>query len=111
LTKILYDQDCPVCRSFAKLLKKKFPPETLLTVPMNPADLEDAESFCVELPDGQRFFDRDAVHQLAERHPDVKGYFWMLPPGYREEAMFRTYRMGRLLRRIMNIGRRRKCNC
>ena len=102
--RLYYDPGCPVCQSFAKLLRKHLQGEVEL-VPMDAQTAEKAQEFRLETSEGISLYGEQAVKELARIEPRIQEYFWMLPPSYRGKALVRTYRFGNWLRRLL----RRPC--
>ncbi len=100
-----YDVACPVCKSFAKLIRKKITPDLLVIKPL------------ANKPDSEMTYQRNeaiytakaAVNALVEDFPQIKEYFWMLPASYRHEAVLKTHKFGAWIRQ--HIFRQQDCNC
>ena len=97
--RLFYDPECPVCRSFAKLLRTNLHGQVEL-VPMDKATARSATEFSLELPDGSHLQGEPAIKALEKMVPAIGNYFWMLPPGYRGQAVIQSYRFGKWLRRL-----------
>lgn len=104
--RLLYDSDCTVCRSFARLLQKNLG-DAIVLVPMDPATARTATEFSLEQPDGTVLHGEAAIAALEKAVPAIRDYFWMLPPSYRGKALVRTYRLGKWLRKLWGC---RTCN-
>ncbi len=102
--KLYYDSNCPVCRSFAKLLQKHLSDE-LEIIPLG----EYAKDFKLELSNGEVLYGKEAIDALEREVPKVKDFFWMLPDSYKGKAMRKTYAFGKFLRRISNFFYKRRC--
>ncbi|MDR1811860.1 MAG: hypothetical protein LBQ87_03460 [Candidatus Fibromonas sp.] len=106
--KLYFDSNCPVCRSFAKLLQKHLGGE-VDTVPM-PQD-EQTKEFKLELSNGEILYGKEAIDALQKEVPRIKDFFWMLPDSYRGKMLHKTYAFGKLLRRFVYFitGRCSRC--
>jgi len=104
--KLYFDSNCPVCRSFAKLLQKHLSGEVEI-IPL-PQD-EQAQEFKLELSSGEVLYGKEAIEALEREIPKVKDFFWMLPSSYRGKAVYKTYAFGRFLRRIFYFFGKRQC--
>jgi len=102
--KLYFDSNCPVCNSFAKLLKKHLSGEAEI-IPL----IEHAEDFKLELADGKILHGKEAIETLGKEIPKVKDFFWMLPDSYRGKALYEAYAFGRFLRKVFYFLRGRKC--
>ncbi|MCL2283755.1 MAG: DUF393 domain-containing protein [Fibromonadales bacterium] len=104
--KLYFDHNCPVCRSYAKLLQKHLSGE-VETIPLQ--DGEQAREFKLELSSGEVLYGKEAIDALVKEVPKVKDFFWMLPDSYRGKAIYKTYALGRFMRRVFNFFSRRQC--
>jgi len=104
--KLHYDSDCPVCRSFAKLLQKHLSGE-VETVPLPQG--EQTQEFKLELLSGEVLYGKEAIDALEKENPKVKDFFWMLPDSYRGKAIHKTYAFGKFLRRIFRFFGKKRC--
>jgi len=102
--KLYFDSNCPVCRSFAKLLQKHLSDEVEI-IPLG----EQAEDFKLELADGKILYGKEAIETLEKEIPKVKDFFWMLPDSYRGKAVYKTYAFGKFLRRVFNFFNGQRC--
>jgi len=107
LPRLLYDPQCAVCNSFAKLLRKNLEGSVEL-VPMEPQEASQAKEFRLELADGTSLQGEAAIQALEKIEPRIRDYFWMLPPAYRGKALVRTYRFGKWLRGLWGC---KSCPC
>jgi hypothetical protein len=103
--KLYFDSNCPVCRSFAKLLQKHLSGEVEI-IPFS----EQAEDFKLELAGGKTLYGKEAIKILEKEIPKIKDFFWMLPGSYRGKAIYKTYAFGKFLRRISNFFGGRRCD-
>ena len=104
--RLFFDDSCPVCRSVAKLLAKHLG-DAISLEPMDAAEASAAKEFRMIDSQGRELLGEAAIEALAQQVPEVRQYFWMLPPSYRGKALVRTYRFGRWLRRVFGCG---SCN-
>jgi hypothetical protein len=107
---LYYDGKCPVCKSFAKLLRQKLTAQQLELVALQGEQADKAEEFFLDTPSG-RVFGYHAAQTLEQAYPQIKEYFFMLPSKYRHEAYAKTYALGRWLRTILRPRHKRKCDC
>lgn len=105
---LYFDADCPVCKSFSKLLAQKISPDKLTLQPISSDDLEKYREFYI-LVEGQALIGQDAIQYLSSQYPEIKEFFWMLPPQYRHQAIKSSLRIARWIRRWI-LGKR-DCNC
>ena len=115
--KLYYDPRCVVCQSFAKLLKRKITNDAINWIPLRDEKQWPTERYAKKFhrldefklisPHGFEFSGKEAVDRLAERFPEVKSYFWMLPNGARVRAIHKTYAFGKWLRKLF----KRDCDC
>jgi hypothetical protein len=104
--KLYFDSKCPLCRSFAKLLKKHLSDEIeIIALPYG----EEAEDFKLELPSGEILQGKEAIDALAKEVPKVKDFFWMLPDAYRGKAVYKTYALAKFLRKVFYFFRGNQC--
>ena len=104
--KLYFDSNCPVCRSFAKLLQKHLSGEAeIIPLPQG----EQTQEFKLELSSGEVLNGKEAIDAMEREIPKVKDFFWMLPSSYRGKAVYKTYAFGKFLRRIYNFLYRRQC--
>ena len=100
--KLYFDSHCPLCRSFAKLLRKHLGGEIeIIEFPQG----EGAKDFKLELSNGEFLYGKEAIDVLEKEVPKVKDFFWMLPDSYKGKALHKTYALGKVLRWIF----KRKC--
>jgi len=105
--KLYFDSNCPVCRSFAKLLQKHLSGEAeIIPLPQG----EQAQEFKLELSSGEVLYGKEAIDALEREIPKVKDFFWMLPSSYRGKAVHKTYAIGNFLRRIFNLFYGNRCD-
>ena len=104
--KLYFDSNCPLCRSFAKLLQKHLSGEVDI-IPFLQG--EQTKDFKLELSDGEFLYGKEAIDALEKEVPKVKNFFWMLPDSYRGKALHKTYFFGKFLRRLFYFFGRRNC--
>ena len=93
--KLYFDSNCPLCRSFAKLLQKHLSSEVdVIPFPQG----EQIKDFKLELLSGEFLYGKEAIDALEKEVPKVKDFFWMLPDSYRGKALHKTYAFGKFLR-------------
>jgi predicted DCC family thiol-disulfide oxidoreductase YuxK len=104
--KLYYDSSCPVCNSFAKLLRKNFDGQVeLLDMPQG----EQAKEFKLETDNGEFLHGKEAIDRLASEVPKIKDFFWILPDSYRGKALHKTYAFGKFIRHIFYFFRGKPC--
>jgi predicted DCC family thiol-disulfide oxidoreductase YuxK len=101
---LYYDHECPVCRSFAKLLRKKLG-DRCLFANMSSEQKEEYQEF-VWQKDGVNFSGKDAIEKMEKDFPEIKEFFWMLPGKYRSEALVRSWKFAKWLRKTFG-----PCEC
>jgi predicted DCC family thiol-disulfide oxidoreductase YuxK len=110
-----FDPHCPVCKSFAKLIRRKISEEELPYQAMSEEEALQADSFVLELTSEDdtklKLEGPEAIDKLAELYPAIREYFWMLPSNWHAPAMETTWRVGKWMRSIMNRLSGRKCDC
>jgi len=105
--KLYFDATCPLCNSFAKLLRKSLGEQVeLLEMPEG----DQAKDFKLELSSGEFLYGKDAIDALEKEIPKVKDFFWMLPDSYKGKALHGTYALGKFWRRIFYFFRKRRCD-
>jgi hypothetical protein len=105
--KLYFDAACPLCRSFAKLLRKHLSGQIeLVEMP----DGTQAKDFKLELPSGELLYGQEAINALEKEIPKVKDFFWMLPGSYKGKALRKTYALGKFWRRFFYFFRKRRCD-
>jgi hypothetical protein len=105
--KLYFDSNCPLCRSFVKLLQKHLGEQVdFLEMPEG----EQAKDFKLELPSGELLHGKAAIDALAKEIPRVRDFFWMLPESYKDKALHGTYALGKFWRRIFYFLRGKRCN-
>ena len=104
--KLYFDANCPLCRSFAKLLQKHLSERLeLLELPNG----EQAKDFKLELPSGELLYGKEAINALEREVPKVKDFFWMLPESYKGKALQETYTLSKLFRRVFYFFGKKQC--
>jgi len=104
--KLYFDSNCPVCRSFARLLQKHLSGEAeIIPLPQG----EQTQDFKLELSNGEVLYGKEAIDALEREVPKVKDFFWMLPDSYRGKAVHKIYAFGKFLRRIFHFFGKRRC--
>ena len=93
---LFYDGTCPVCTSFAHLIRKKVDASKIRFVPNNAGD-----SFRFETPEGIVYEGEKAVNALADAFPAVLNYFWMLPASLKKPALNMAYKTGAAIRSVL----------
>ncbi|NLB62748.1 MAG: hypothetical protein GX801_01400 [Fibrobacter sp.] len=101
-----YDSECPLCNSFAKLLKRKLAGEAVLLEAMAATEAKHATEFELVTPQ-KTLLGKEAVEYLAEEFPQIKDIFWMLPDSYKTRAVIKSYSLAQKFRRRW----RRNCDC
>jgi len=104
--KLYFDSDCPLCRSFAKLLQKHLSGEVNI-IPFQQG--EQAKDFKLELSNGEFLHGKEAIDALEREVPKIRDFFWMLPDSYRGKALHKTYAFGKFLRSILFRKKCEKC--
>lgn len=105
---LYYDAQCPVCKSFIKLIRKSIPDHQLKFYAISEIALSKYHEFYIEIH-GEVLIGKDAVDYISKNFPQIKEYFWMLPPNYRHDALQGSLKIAQWIRRY--IFRRRDCNC
>jgi len=104
--RLYFDSNCPLCRSFAKLLQKHLGAEIeIIPFPQG----EQAKDFKLELLSGEFLYGKEAIDALEKEAPKIKNFFWMLPDSYRGKALHKTYAFGKVLRWIFYFFGRKRC--
>jgi hypothetical protein len=104
--KLYFDANCPLCRSFAKLLRKHLSGQVELLEMPNSEQIKD---FKLELPNGELLYGKEAIDALEREVPKVKDFFWMLPESYKGKALHETYALGKLFRRFFYFFGKKRC--
>jgi predicted DCC family thiol-disulfide oxidoreductase YuxK len=105
--KLYFDAACPLCNSFAKLLRKHLSEQVeLLEMPQG----EQAKDFKLELEGGEFLYGQEAIGALEKEIPKAKDFFWMLPDSYKGKALHGAYALGKFWRRIFYFFRKRRCD-
>ena len=112
--RLYYDETCPVCSNYIKLLRRKINPDRIEFLPIG----SDSKDFKFATETGTLFKGEKAIEKLAQTFPQVKNYFWMLPEKYKITALKTAYRIGGAVRNVVNktINRTKKrsgggCGC
>lgn len=105
---LFYDPHCPVCLSFSKLLEKKVTQPGLILSPLSKEEASQVKDFFVESPQG-KYEGKEAVDYLAQKYPEIKDFFWMLPASYRHSAVQGSFKIARWIRKWI-LGKK-DCNC
>jgi len=104
--KLYFDSNCPLCNSFAKLLRKHLSDEIeMLELPQG----ETAKDFKLEMPNGEFLYGREAISALEKEVPKVKDFFWMLPESYKGPALQGTYVLSKFWRKFFYFFKGRRC--
>ena len=104
---LYFDSGCPVCRSFAKLLQKHLSDEVeIIPLPQG----EQAKEFKL-VSNGEVLYGKEAIERLEREVPRIKDFFWMLPDSYRGKAVYKTYALGRFIRRLSKLFGRKCDEC
>jgi hypothetical protein len=105
---LYYDSNCPVCKSFVKLLEKQSSLDNLSFNQISDEKLLEYKEFYVQ--DGEKIFiGKEAINYLADFYPSIKDIFWILPPEYRKGALHKSYKMASWFRRWF-LGKK-DCDC
>lgn len=104
LPKLMYDQNCPICVNYIRMIRNKVGPERLEIVPGD----TNAEDFTYVGADGQSYLGKAGIDKFAGDFPEVLSYFWMLPSKLKSTALNAAYQVGSAAR---NYFRRRGCGC
>lgn len=105
---LYFDPNCPVCLSFSKLLEKKVTQPGLSLSPLSIEEASQVKDFYVETSQG-RVEGKEAVDYLADKYPEIKDFFWMLPASYRHSAVQGSFKIARWIRKWI-LGKK-DCNC
>ncbi|GHV11017.1 hypothetical protein AGMMS49938_00990 [Fibrobacterales bacterium] len=108
IPRLFYDPLCPVCRSFAGLLRKNLDGAVEL-VELDIKEAKTSKDFRLELSDGSVLYGEQAIQRLASEVPKVKDFFWMLPDSYRNKAVLQSYRFAKWLRKMFVRRECREC--
>jgi hypothetical protein len=104
--KLYFDAACPLCRSFAKLLRKHLSSEAeIIEFPQG----EQAKDFKLELSTGEFLYGKEAIDALEKEVPKIKDFFWMLPDSYKGKALRKTYTFGKFFHRFFYFLRGKRC--
>ena len=104
--KLYFDARCPLCNSFAGLLRKHLGEQVeLLEMPNS----EQAKDFKLELPSGELLHGKEAIDALEREIPEVKDFFWMLPESCKGKALRKTYAVGKFWRRFFYFLKGNQC--
>lgn len=103
--KLYYDAFCPICTSFASILKNKLDQDKIEFVASSTND----GNFKLILPNGSSKFGQDAINELANTFPTILNYFWMLPNGLKKPALDMAYKIGSTVRKV--IKKTGGCGC
>ena len=104
--KLYFDSNCPVCRSYAKLLQKHLSGE-VETVQLPEGELQ--QEFKLELSNGEFLYGKEAIDALVKEVPKVKDFFWMLPDSYKGKAVHEAYAFGKFMRKVFGFFSRNEC--
>lgn len=104
--KLYFDSNCPLCKSFAGLLKKHLESE-IETVPLPQGEF--TQDFKLELSNGEILQGKDAIDALEKYVPKIKDFFWMLPEAYKSQALRGTYILGKFWRKFFYFLRGKNC--
>ena len=102
--KLIYDQDCPICVNYVRMIRNKIGPDRL---ELSGAGA-DAEDFTYIALNGDVLKGKAGIDRFAADFPEVLSYFWMLPQKFKATALQAAYNIGSAAR---NYVRRRGCNC
>ena len=105
--KLLYDGNCPICVNYIKLIQRKVSSDRLEYVPT----AGNTKDFGYQSSDGALYEGQQAIDKMANEIPEIKEYFWMLPPQYRVPALQAAYKVGSAVRGAINKVTKRGCNC
>jgi hypothetical protein len=104
--KLYFDAACPLCRSYAKLLRKHLSEQVeLLEMPSG----EQSKDFKLELSNGEILYGKKAIDTLEKEVPKIKDFFWMLPEHYKGKALQETYVLSKFFRRVFYFFKRSRC--
>lgn len=104
---LYYDSNCPICSSFARLLKGKLDRTRINVVAL----ASDASDFKLKTPRGAEYVGKEALDILLREFPEVKSFFWMLPTGMRSNAVKATVSVAKSARNLIGSLTKRPCNC
>jgi len=104
LPKLVYDQNCPICVNYVRMIRNKIGADQL---EMTPGGTE-AEDFTYIAKDTLTYKGGVGIDKFAEDFPDVLSYFWMLPAKFKSKALQAAYKVGSAAR---NYLRRGGCGC
>ena len=104
---LVYDESCPICKNYTRLLKKKVTPDKLEYAPNG----EGLEDFRYINSNGVTFEGSPAIDELSKDFPEVNQFFWLLPQKYRTGALKAVYKASSAVRNVLKTATRGGCGC
>jgi hypothetical protein len=101
-SKLYYDPQCPVCKTFVDLIKKKVELTQVKIIP----SLDEKEFKYIDSK-GVTYKGDSAVKRFSEEFPKILDYFWMLPKSLQSKALNVAYKVGTAVRKVITND----CGC
>jgi len=104
---LIFDDSCPICANYIRILKKKISEDELDYVP-NGSGLDE---FRYIDADGVMFEGAPAIDALTKDFSEVNQFFWLLPQKYRTSALKAVYYTASAVRTVLKKATRGGCGC
>ena len=104
---LIFDDGCPICANYVRILKKKVSEADLDYVP----DGSGLDEFRYINADGVTFEGSPAIDELSKDFKEVNQFFWILPQKYRTTALKLAYKTASVTRSALKAVTRGGCGC
>jgi hypothetical protein len=104
---LIYDENCPICTNYIRLIKKKISDDDLDYVPNS----DGLDEFRYINADGVMFEGKSAIDELSKDFTEVTQFFWLLPQKYRTTALKIAYTAASTARKALKAVSRGGCGC
>lgn len=103
--KFIYDNGCPICSQYRRLVERKIGDRVdYVPAPQNASDFEYIAM------DGNKYTGANAIESLVKDFPEVKDYMWVLPEKYKMTALKAVYKVSSVVRKAYGTVKK-GCNC
>lgn len=104
---LIYDENCPICTNYIRLIKKKISEEDLDYVPNS----DGLDEFRYINTNGVMLEGKPAVDELSKDFIEVTQFFWLLPQKYRTTALQVAYKTASTVRKALKKVSGGGCGC
>lgn len=104
---LIFDDGCPICANYVRILKKKVSETVLDYIP----DGSGLDEFRYINADGVIYEGSPAIDALSKDFDEVNQFFWILPQKYRTSALKLAYRAASVTRQAIKAVSRGGCGC